>query len=191
MRGEKTTDLVQDAVRMVQDSAVGQTKDDEASRHQPSVATAVPQRLGEVWSAIRFDDEAGFLAEEVDDERSDGMLSAKLGLHDLPAAQHGPKLLFGGRGSASQSTRLESPGLQQARHALLSAPRRNRLPPFPGSGSPLPSGEGLGVRLHIPGCLGASCGLLCPRNARLQLRCARASNGRRAFEHQNFPTTSS
>jgi hypothetical protein len=119
------------------------------------------------------------------------MLSAKLGLHDLPAAQHGPKLLFGGRGSASQSTRLESPGSQQARHAFLSAPRRNRLPPFSGSGSPLPSGEGLGVRLHIPGCLGASCGLLRARNARLQVRCARASDGRLAFERQNFRTSSS
>jgi hypothetical protein len=121
MRGEKTTDLVQDAVRMVQDSVVGHTKDDEASSHQPSVATAVAQRLGEVRSAIRFDDEAGFLAEEVDDEGSNGMLSAELGLHDLPAAQHAPKLLFGGCGSASQSTRLECPGSEQAGHAFLSA----------------------------------------------------------------------
>jgi hypothetical protein len=114
------------------------------------------------------------------------MLSAELRLHDLPAAQHAPKLLFGGRGGASQGARLERPGSQQARHAFLSVRRRNRLPPL--SGSPLPAGEGLGVRLHIPGCLGVSCGLLCARNPRLQVRCARTSDGRRAFEHQNFRT---
>ena len=117
MRGKVTADLVKGAVGMVQHLAVG------------------------------FDNEAGFLAEEVDDERSDGMLSAELGMHDLPAAQHAPKLLFGRRGSASQCTCLESPGAQQARHAFLSAPTRNRLPPF--SGSPPPSGDGLGVRLHF------------------------------------------
>jgi hypothetical protein len=95
---------------MVQDLVVGQTKNDKAGSHQPSVAATITQRLGEVMSTIRFDDEARFLAEEVDDEWSDGMLSAELGVHDLPAAQHAPKLLFGGRGSASQSTRLEGPG---------------------------------------------------------------------------------
>jgi len=135
MRGQVTTDLEKDAVRMVQDLAVGQTKDDEASSPEPSVAAAVSQRLGEVRRAIRFDDEAGFLAEEVDDEGSDGMLSPELGLHDLPAAQHGPKLPLGGRGSASQSTSLEAPRSAQAGHAFLSAPRRNRLPPFSGSPS--------------------------------------------------------
>jgi hypothetical protein len=86
MRAEVTTDLVQDAVWMVQDLVVGQTKDDKASRHQPSVAAMIARRLGEVMSAIRFHDEARFLAEEVDDEGSDGMLSAELGMHDLPTA---------------------------------------------------------------------------------------------------------
>jgi hypothetical protein len=72
------------------------------------------------------------------------MLSAKLGLHDLPAPQHGPKLLFRGRGSASQSTCLESPGAQQTRrHAFLSAPRRNRLPLFR-LRPPSPFGRGAG-----------------------------------------------
>jgi hypothetical protein len=98
---EVTSDLVEDAVRMAQDLVVGQTQDDEASRHQPSVAAAVSQRFGVVRSAIRFDDEARFLAEEVDDEWSDGMLSAELRLHDLPAAQHAPKLLFSRCGSES------------------------------------------------------------------------------------------
>jgi hypothetical protein len=130
MCGKVTTDLVHDAVRMVQNLVVRQAKDDKASSSQPSIAAAVAQRLGEVRSTIRFDDEAGFLAEEVDDEWSDGMLSAELGLHNLPAAQHAPKLLFGGRGSASQSTRLEGPGSEQTGHAFLSALRRSRLPPF-------------------------------------------------------------
>jgi hypothetical protein len=59
------------------------------------------QRLGEVRSAIRFHDETRFLAEEVHDEWSDGMLSAELRLHDLPAAQQAPKLLFSRCGSES------------------------------------------------------------------------------------------
>ena len=130
MCGKVTTDLVEDAVRMVQDLVVREAKDDKASSHQPSVAAAVAQRLGEVRSAIRFDDEAGFLAEEVDDEGADGMLSSELGLHKLPAAQHAPKLLFGGRGSTSQSTRLEGQVSEQAGHAFLSALRRKRLPAF-------------------------------------------------------------
>jgi hypothetical protein len=41
MRSEKTTDLVKDAVGMVQDQMVGQTKDDKASGSKPSIATAV------------------------------------------------------------------------------------------------------------------------------------------------------
>ena len=106
MRGEETTDLVEDARRMVEDFVVGQTKHDHACRGKPSVAAAVAQRLGEV------------------------MLSTELGLHDLPAAQHLPKLLFGDSGPASQSTRLESPVSEQAGHAWLSAARRSRLLPF-------------------------------------------------------------
>jgi len=130
MRGQVTTDLVSDAVRMVQDLVVGKMKHDKASRHKPSITAAVAQRLGEMRSAFRFDDEPGFLAEEVHDEGSDGMLSAELGPHDLSAAQHAPKLLLGGCRSASQSTRLEGPGSQQAGHACLSALRRIRLPPL-------------------------------------------------------------
>lgn len=101
MRGEVPPNLVQDAVRMAQDLAVGQTQDDEASRHQPGVAAPVSQGPGIVRSTIRFNDEARFLAEEVDDEWPDGMLSAELGLHDLPAAQHASKLLFSRCGSES------------------------------------------------------------------------------------------
>ena len=130
MLGEVTPDPVEDAVRMTEDLVVGQTKDDEASSPEPSVAAAVSQRLGEVRSAIRFDDEARFLAEEVDDEWSDGMLPAELRLHDLPAAQHVPKLLFSGCGRGSQSPRLEGLAPEQAGHAFLSALTPNRLLPF-------------------------------------------------------------
>ena len=84
MRSEKTTDLVKEAVGMVQDQMVGQMKDDEASGRKPSIATAVAQRPWEVRSAIGLDDEVCFLAEEIDDKRSDGMLTAEFGLHDLP-----------------------------------------------------------------------------------------------------------
>jgi len=130
VRGEVTSNLVEDAVRMAQDLVVGQTQDDEASRHQPSVAATVSQRLGVVRSAIRFHDETRFLAEEVHDEGSDGMLSAELGLHDLPVAQHAPKLLFSRCGCGAQSTCLEGPGSEQAGHAFVSATGPNRLLPF-------------------------------------------------------------
>jgi hypothetical protein len=38
-----------------------------------------------VRRAIGLDDEACILAEEIDDKRSDGMLTSEFGLHDLPA----------------------------------------------------------------------------------------------------------
>jgi hypothetical protein len=85
VRSEKTTDLVKDAVGMVQDQMVGQTKDDVAGGRKPSIATAVAQGPWEVRSAIGLDDEACILAEEIYDKRSDGMLTAEFGLHDLPA----------------------------------------------------------------------------------------------------------
>ena len=85
VRSEKTTDLVKDAVGMVQDQMVGQTKDDEARGRKPSIATAVAQGRWEVRSAIGLDDEACILAEGIYDKRSDGMLTAEFGLHDLPA----------------------------------------------------------------------------------------------------------
>ena len=85
VRSEKTTNLVKDAVGMVQDQVVGQTKDDEAGGRKPSIATAVAQGPWEVRSAIGLDDEACILAEEIDDKRTDWMLTPEFGLHDLPA----------------------------------------------------------------------------------------------------------
>ena len=70
---------------MVQDQMVGQTEDDEACGRKPSIATAVTQGPWEVRRAIGLDDEACILAEEIYDKRSDGMLTAELGLHDLLA----------------------------------------------------------------------------------------------------------
>jgi hypothetical protein len=86
MPSEEATDLVKDAVWMVQDEVVGQTKDEKTGGGETSIAAAVAQGLGEVRGAICFDDEACFLAKEIDDERSDGMLTAEFGVHDLPAA---------------------------------------------------------------------------------------------------------
>jgi hypothetical protein len=82
---EKTTDLVKDAVGMVQDEMVGETKDDDASGSKPSIATAVARGPWEVRSAIGLDDQACILAVEIYDQRTDGMLTAEFGLHDLPA----------------------------------------------------------------------------------------------------------
>jgi hypothetical protein len=129
MRSEEPTDLVKDAVGMVQDQVVGQTKDDKTGGRKPSIATAVAQGPWVVRGTISFDNEACLLAEEIDDERSDGMLAAELGPHDLPAAQHLPKHPFGRGASTSQSTRHTGPGSRQPGHAWLSAVRRRRLPP--------------------------------------------------------------
>jgi hypothetical protein len=85
MRSEETTDLVKDAVGMVQDQMVGETKDDQAGGGEPSIATMVAQGPWEVRSAISLNDEACLFAEEVYDKGSDGMLAAEFGLHDLPA----------------------------------------------------------------------------------------------------------
>jgi len=71
---------------MVQDQMVGQTEDDKTRGDKPSIAAAVTQGLGEVGGTISFDDEARFIAEEVDEEGSEGMLTAEFGVHDLPAA---------------------------------------------------------------------------------------------------------
>ena len=85
MRSEKTTDLVKDAVGMVQDDVVGQTKYDKTRGGKPSIAAAIAQGLGEVRGTIGFDDEACILAEEVYDKRTDWMLTGEFGLHELPA----------------------------------------------------------------------------------------------------------
>ena len=86
MRSEKATDPVKDAVWMVEDQMVGQTKDDKARGSKPSIATAVARRPWEVRGTIGFDDEACILAEEIDDKWSDGMLTAEFGPHNLPAS---------------------------------------------------------------------------------------------------------
>jgi len=70
---------------MVQDDVVGQTKDNKNPRWQTKHRGG--GRAGAWGSEGRhlLDDEACLLAEEIDDERSDGMLTAELGVHDLPA----------------------------------------------------------------------------------------------------------
>jgi hypothetical protein len=70
----------------VEDQVVGQTKDDQTGGAKPGITTAVAQGAWKMRGTIRFDDETSILAEEVDDERSDGVLAAELGVHDLPAA---------------------------------------------------------------------------------------------------------
>ncbi len=85
MGSEELTNAVKDAVGMAQDQVVGQTEDDKTRGGKPSIAAAVAPGLGEVRGTIGFEDEAGFPAEEVDEEGSDGMLTAEFGVHDLPA----------------------------------------------------------------------------------------------------------
>jgi len=74
-----------------------------------------------VRGTVCFDDKACIPTEEIDDERSDGMLTAELGVHDLPTAQNLPKPLLSRCGSTSQSTRHAGPASRQSGHARLSA----------------------------------------------------------------------
>jgi hypothetical protein len=75
---------------MAQNLVIGQMKYEKSCCCKPSVALAITRRSWEVRSAVGLYSQASFQAEEVDDKRSDGMLSAEFGLHDLPAAQHLP-----------------------------------------------------------------------------------------------------
>jgi hypothetical protein len=86
MCSEEGTDLVKDAVRVTEDQLVGQMEDDKTDGRKPSIAATVTQRLWEVRGTISFDDESSLLAEEIHDERSDGMLAAEFGPHDLSVA---------------------------------------------------------------------------------------------------------
>ena len=115
---------------MVQNQVVGKPKHDVAGRGKPGIATPVTPGPWEVRGAIGFDDQSCFPAEEIDDERSDGMLSAELGMHQLPAAQHLPKHLLGTRRLPSLGTRLERSWSEQTGHACLSALGLPVLPPW-------------------------------------------------------------
>ena len=84
MRSQESADLVKNAVRLAQDEVVGKVENDKAGSSKPSVAAPVPQGPWEVRSAVGLDDEACVLAKEIHDKRSDGMLTAEFGLHDLP-----------------------------------------------------------------------------------------------------------
>ena len=89
------------AVGTVEDQVVGQTKDDQTGGAKPGVTTAVAQGPWKMRGTIRFDDQSSIPAEEVDDERSDGVLAAELGAHDLPVASHLPKHPLRRRASTS------------------------------------------------------------------------------------------
>ncbi len=65
---------------------VGQTKDDQTGSAKPGITTAVAQGPWTMRGTIRCDDQTSIVAEEVDDEGSDGVLAAELGVHDLPVA---------------------------------------------------------------------------------------------------------
>jgi len=147
MNSEEPTDSVKGAVGMAPDQAVGQTKDDKTCGGEPSIATAVTPRPGEVRGTIRFDDKACILAEEIDDERPEGMLATEFGPHDLPAAKHLPKHLSSRRGRTSQSTGHEGPGAEQTRHALVSATSRTCPSMFR---LPSPSRRGVGGEVNPP-----------------------------------------
>jgi hypothetical protein len=97
MRSQEATNLVKHAVGLAQDQVIGETENDETGSRKPSVPAAVARGSWEVRGTIGFDDETSLLAEEIDDKGSDGMLASKLGVHEVPAAQHLPKHLFSWR----------------------------------------------------------------------------------------------
>ena len=86
-----------------------------------------------VLAAVRFDDQALGLANEIDDKGSDWLLSAKLGTANVAASEHRPKSPFGVCHVSTQAFGFDERLLAVAGHALT-------LPPLRGS-LPLPRGE--------------------------------------------------
>src|SRR5438270_5854373 len=92
---------------------------------------------------LGLDEQPPLLADEVNDERPDRLLTTKLGAFDLSASKGGPKLPFGICHVAAQALCPRESLARVAGHALT-------LPPLRGS-LPLPRGErGLraACRLH-------------------------------------------
>ena len=90
--------------------------------------------------SVHFDDQAGFMAEKVGDERPDGVLAAEFESAQLAVAQVFPEVLFGGGCSLAQFARALDQGMGRATLTPPPGPfpgsRGRALPPPPG---PLPS----------------------------------------------------
>ena len=143
MLSQEATDPVESTVRLAQDQVIGKPEDHEPRSSKPSIPAAVTQRPGEVRGTIGFDDEAGLLAEEVDDKWSDRMLASELGAHDLSVPQHLPEEPFCWRGAVSQGTRLGDRRSWQPGHECLSVTGHRRLLLDEASCSPLRPGSPL------------------------------------------------
>ncbi len=97
-------DGLEEGGEVVVDGGVGKAQNDVASGGEEGFALGIVLALGriEVDGAVELDDEATIGAAEIDDERSDGMLAAKLKPEKATIAEVGPEQLLGGSLPRSQ-----------------------------------------------------------------------------------------
>ena len=86
-----------------EDIVVPEADDFVALGVEPGGAAGVVGNLVGVLAAVDFDDQAAFVAEEVDDVGADGGLPADLVAVELPGAKDGPEGALGGGGVAAES----------------------------------------------------------------------------------------
>ena len=88
---------------------------------EESITRPIAVGTSEVNSTVDLDDERSLGAEEVDDVRPDGVLTAKLDA-ERPPTERLPEQLFGARWSAAH----ETSALEQERAHITRKPRRSR-----------------------------------------------------------------
>jgi len=76
-------DAVQDGGGIVEYLTVLEAQSRETSRGEPSIAPLIGERRWKVTVTIGLDDDARFVAEEVDDEGAERLLPAELGADKL------------------------------------------------------------------------------------------------------------
>jgi hypothetical protein len=92
-----SSDIASDALNVSENALVREAKDAQLERLQVLLSIRVLVSSSLVDAAIHLDDQPGFLAVEVDNEASDGVLSAKPQTVELFVAQSLPKQIFGRR----------------------------------------------------------------------------------------------
>jgi hypothetical protein len=121
---KESPDSGEDALWMGEDVVVGQTEHGEPVNAEEGVARNVGVRRREVMGAVRFNDEAGLLAEKVDDVGAERLLSSKLRMVEAAASKQRPQGLLGRRRRSAKSASTEGRGAEQASHAPTSTRAR-------------------------------------------------------------------
>jgi hypothetical protein len=130
---------------MLEDLTVGEAQNAEPREAKPAVALMLVGRDGKVVRAIGFDDEKSLLTEKVDDERAEGLLTAKFRAVESTISKEFPKTLLRRRRVTTQRTSLKCRLSEQTAHEPFSAADELCCARCEGCSSPLlPPGEGVG-----------------------------------------------